>query len=142
MPIITAIALFVLGILGAANIIIAKKPNAKELIDKMVPFQGIIGVIACIWGVINLIRWFSYSGLLFKVVPILAITWLAISIILILLGFLLGFSLISKLLSKSEAAAAKGEKLRAKLAAIQAPLGVISICLGIWWLIEYYLLRI
>ena len=31
--------LVVLGILGASNLIIAKKPNAKELIDKFSPHQ-------------------------------------------------------------------------------------------------------
>jgi hypothetical protein len=32
--------LAVLGILGASNLIIARKPDAKELIAKLAPYQG------------------------------------------------------------------------------------------------------
>ena len=52
------------------------------------------------------------------------------------LGFILGFALISKLgLSKNPEAAAKGEQLLAKLRAIQIPLGLAGIGLGLLQLI-------
>ena len=54
------------GLLAASSLIVQKQPNAKELIAKLVPFQGIIGIILLIWGLIALIfvlnltiRWFS-----------------------------------------------------------------------------------
>ena len=37
------------GLLASSSIIIAKKPNAKELIDKITPFQGWIGIILAVW---------------------------------------------------------------------------------------------
>ena len=48
---IYGIWLAVLGILGASSLIIAKKPDAKELIAKLTPFQGWIGAVSAIGGV-------------------------------------------------------------------------------------------
>ena len=48
--IITTLVLLAGGLIGASNIIIAKRPNAKDVIDKLVPFQGIIGVVLLLWG--------------------------------------------------------------------------------------------
>ena len=49
MWIITVVLLLAGGLLGAANLIVAKKPNAKELIDKLTPYQGWIGVALVLW---------------------------------------------------------------------------------------------
>ena len=51
MGIVAAIVLFVCGALAASSLVIAKKPNAKELLDKLVPFQGWIGFVVCLWSV-------------------------------------------------------------------------------------------
>ena len=50
MWIITTLVLLAGGLVGASNIIVAKRPNAKEVIDKLVPFQGVIGVVLLLWG--------------------------------------------------------------------------------------------
>ena len=42
---LSAIIAILGGILAASSLIIAKKPNAKELIDKLTPYQGWIGLI-------------------------------------------------------------------------------------------------
>ena len=39
------------GILAASALIIARKPNAKELIDKLTPYQGWIGIVMFFWGI-------------------------------------------------------------------------------------------
>ncbi len=57
--------------------------------------------------------------------------WLCVGLADLGVGFLLGFSLISKYaLSKNEQAMAKGQQLRAKLLKIQAPLGLFAIVMG------------
>ena len=54
------------------------------------------------------------------------------SIIAVIVGFLLAYSLISKyLLEKNETAKQKGQQLRAKLIKYQVPSGVILVILGI-----------
>lgn len=135
MGIIASIALIICGVLAAATLIVKNNPNSKELIDKLVPYQGIIGVIVCIWGI-----WIIINSLLnisaFHIIPLLWLTILAIGLLSFALGFLLGFALISKYaLAGSAEATAKGELLRAKIATYQIPLGLAGIVVGIWGLI-------
>ena len=129
MWIITVVVLLAAGLLGAANLIVAKKPNAKELIDKLTPYQGWIGVVLVVWGVIDAIRVVRFLGAMSS-------GWMVIAILTALtelgLGFLLGYGLISKyVLSKSPQALEKGQLLRAKLAVYQGPLGLTAIVLSI-----------
>ena len=131
MWIITVAVLLAGGLLGAANLIIAKKPNAKELIDKLTPYKGSIGVVLVVWGLIDVIRIVPSLGALSS-----APLWTVISLLTALtelgLGFLLGYGLISKyVLSKSPEALEKGQKLQAKLVVYQGPLGLTAIALAI-----------
>ena len=131
MWIITVVILFVGGSLGAANLIIAKKPNAKELIDKLTPYQGWIGVVLVLWGIWDLINVFRSLGLL-SAAPVWWVLYLVTAVTELALGFLLGYGLISKyVLGRSPQALEKGQQLRAKLAIYQGPLGVVAIGLAI-----------
>jgi len=116
------------GILAASSLIISKKPNAKELIDKLTPFQGWIGVILAfwgLWGTIQLVLNIGHIGLVWIIA-------LAICVVEFVVGFVLGFGLISQyFLERSEAAKEKGQKLRLKLVNYQVPGGIILIILGI-----------
>jgi hypothetical protein len=38
------------GILAASALIIARKPNAKQLVDKITPYQGWIGIVMFFWA--------------------------------------------------------------------------------------------
>jgi len=129
------------GVLAASGLIISKKPNAKELIDKITPYQGWIGIVLFVWGIWDL---FSVIGALSYIDSLgflLWIFWLGISVVEILVGFMLGFGLISKYaLSKSEAAMEKGQNIRAKLMKFQSPLGLILIALGLLYIIWLYIL--
>ena len=52
---ISGIWLAVLGVLGASSLIIAKRPDAKEAIAKLAPYQGWIGAVSAVWGVWGII---------------------------------------------------------------------------------------
>ncbi len=142
-----AIVLIVLGILGASSLIIKNKPEAKDLIDKIVPFQGWIGIGAFLWGlwiviwsIMNAGYWLGWGSITWTLWFILI---LATGVMLVLLGFIFGFNLINKYaLSKAnnEEATKKAEELLKKLIGIQIPLGIISIILGIVSLIWYFIL--
>jgi hypothetical protein len=139
---IVGIALIICGVLAAASLIVQKQPNAKELIDKLVPIQGWIGIIVCLWGLWNLIQCLLHVSYM-SLVPVFYLTWLAVSLVAFGLGFLLGFGLISKyMLSSSPQALAKGEQLRAKLATIQIPLGLVAIGLGLWGVISSFVYHV
>src|SRR6266568_6355155 len=83
------------GILAASALIIARKPNAKDLIDKLTPYQGWIGVVMFGWGIWELFGVLRFMSLL-SVRPGLWTFWLATGVADLLVGFLLGFGLITK----------------------------------------------
>ena len=132
---IYGITLLVLGVLAAPSLLLSKKPNAKELLDKITPFQGWIGLVSCFWGIWGIIQ----AILNLELLTLLRIWWITLiagSVLLVSLGFLLGYGMISMLvLSKNEEAKAKGELLLAKLSPLQGKLGLLAIVLGIWSLL-------
>ncbi|HUU97041.1 MAG TPA: hypothetical protein VM487_14985 [Phycisphaerae bacterium] len=131
MWIITVAVLLAGGLLGAANLIIAKKPNAKELIEKLTPYQGWIGVVLVLWGIWDLVGVFRSLGVL-SAAPVWWVLYLVTAVTELALGFLLGYGLISKyVLGSSPQALEKGQQLRARLANYQGPLGVVAIGLAI-----------
>jgi hypothetical protein len=140
MLLFTGLWLIVLGVLGAASLIIAKKPDAKELIGKLAPYQGWIGAISAIWGAWRVIASLLGIGLL-ATWPILWITLAAAAVVLLALGLLLGVGVLKTFIS-NPTAQAKMDQTIAKLAPYQGTLGIISICLGVWSILSGFLLRI
>lgn len=126
------------GILAIAPAIIAKKPNAKELIDKITPYQGWIGMVLAFWGVWGIISCILNIGNI-------GLAWgiaLGIAFVEFIVGFLLGYGLISKyLLEKNETAKAKGQELRLRLLKYQMPAGTILLILGIILLVLTIMVR-
>ncbi len=124
------------GILAISPVVIAKKPNAKELIDKITPYQGWIGIVLAfwgVWGIISSILGISNIGLAWAI-------GLGIAIVEFIVGFLLGYGLISQyLLEKNETAKAKGQELRLKLLKYQMPAGTILLILGVLSLVFYFM---
>lgn len=137
-----ALLLIVAGALAAASLIVQKQPNARDALAKLVPFQGIIGIILLLWGLWQLIDLLRYFGLLMQYFPITAIAYLAAVLVAIGLGILLGYGLIQQyVLSKNADASRSGEAVRAKLSGIQIPLGIAGIGLGIWLIVLSMSLR-
>ena len=66
------------GIMAAASLIVQFKADAKAAIEKLTPYQGIIGLVLLgwgIWGVIQIIRAMSYG-----VLPVIAIVAVAVQV--------------------------------------------------------------
>jgi hypothetical protein len=140
MGIVTFAALLVLGVVCASNLIIARKPDAKELIAKVAPYQGWIGAISALWGAWWLINWILHVGVMMTW-PILGITWLANSILLLGLGLLCGIGVL-KTFIKAPAATEKLDLTVAKLAPYQGVLGLIGIGVAIWTILDLYIFKI
>jgi hypothetical protein len=111
--------LAVLGILGASNLIISRKPDAKELIAKLAPYQGWIGAISALGGAWIIVSAILNLGMLGRA-PIAWITLLANGV-----GVL-------KTFIKSPAANERMDQTIAKLAPYQGTLGLIALGLGVW----------
>jgi hypothetical protein len=136
---IYGITLIILGILAAPSLLLSKKPNAQELLDKITPFHGWIGLVFCLWGVWGVISALLNMGLLASW-PVWWITWIGSSAIQAVLGFLLGYGMINQLLlSKNEDARKKGEELLQKLAPLQGKLGMVGILVGAWVIVASFM---
>lgn len=131
------ILLIILGLLAIPSLVLAKKPNAKAMFDKLAPYQGWIGVVFTIWGLFGIIgSLISIASIAHS--PILWIMDLAVALLEFALGFILAYNLIVKyVLSKNEKAAAKGEQLLKKLLPLQGTLGIIAIVLGALYIVLY-----
>jgi hypothetical protein len=139
---IWGITLVLLSIIAVPSLILSKKPNAKELLEKIEPYQGWIGIVFCFWGVWGIISAILNIGWL-SVAPIWWITLLAGNIISAALGFMLGSGLINKFfLSNNDIAKAKAEELRAKIAPKQGKLGILGIIVGAWMIAASFLFTV
>ena len=137
MGLINGLWLMVLGVLGASNLIIASKPNAKELIGKLAPYQGWIGAISALWGVWGIISSVLHLGWL-TLFPIFWVTFLADSVLLFALGLLLGVGVL-KTFIKNPTAQAKMDQTITRLAPKQGMLGLIAIGVGVWMIISTFM---
>ena len=135
----TGLWLALLGVLAAPNLIISKKPEAKEIIAKLAPYQGWIGACSAIWGLIKVFQTFKYFSF-FSVVPVGIITMIVSALLTLALGLLLGIGVIKTFIS-SEDAKTKMDEMMAKLAAKQGKLGLLGIIVGIWMML-YVLLNL
>ncbi len=133
MGLIGGIWLVLLGVLAASNLIIARKPEAKELIAKIAPYQGWIGVASAFWGAWGIINSvLSLAWIAFM--PIYWATYLASSVLQFALGILLGVGTL-KMFVKQPQAVEKMDNLVAKLAPKQGVLGLIAIGVGVWMIL-------
>ena len=119
--------LFLLGVLGAANLIIARKPEAKELIAKLAPIQGWLGVAGFGLGVWWLVQ--SIINGWFGVLHLITIA------VYIALGLLLGIGVLKTFIKKEEVTA-KLDACVVKLSPYQGILGLVAIGLAVWALIQ------
>lgn len=128
---IDPILLILGGILAISGLIVAKKPDAKAMIEKLTPYQALIGVGLLIFGVLDLVRVIFGSGffsIILKAFPIMGIVMIAYVASSILLGIMLGMPMVAKL---SASGAAKGEEMAKKLAPFQTLIGVVGIVAGL-----------
>jgi hypothetical protein len=136
---IAGIWMMLLGVLAAANLIIAKKPDAKELIDKVSPYQGWIGAVSALWG-----AWLIISSILnlgwLSTWPLWWLTYAANAVLLFALGLLLGVGVLKSFIKQPQAVE-KMDQMIAKLAPKQGVLGLIGIGVGAWMVLAGFLLR-
>lgn len=128
MDLINALLLILGGILATAGLIVAKKPEARQLIDKLVPFQVLIGVALLVLGVVNLLRHLG-GGLVSAISqhPIFGMTQLALCVMSILLGILFGMPQILKSLQGNAQAEQRALQVMAQIVPYQIFIGGIGL---------------
>ncbi len=140
MGMVTFSALFILGAVCASNFIIARKPNAWELIAKIAPYRGWIGAVSALWGAWWLINWILNLNVMMHF-PVLGITWLADSLLLLGLGLLCGVGVL-KMFIKAPTAGEKLDQTVSKLAPFQAKLGLAGILVAVWTIVNVYVVHV
>lgn len=126
-----ALLLIAGGLLGASGLIIAKKPDAKELLNKLVPYQAGIGVGLLGLGLFTLLRWIGSMSVFFKHAPLFGIALFGSCFVAMALGFFFGMPLIAKWIPGDSPAEEKAETMAKKLAPFQTILGIAGIVCGL-----------
>jgi hypothetical protein len=126
------------GALAASNLIIARRPDAKQLLEKLAPYQGWIGLVLFATG-----AWWTVHLILnlgaFSVVPLRMAMFAAATLTSLAVGFLLGFGLLNQyLLGSNEQAKAKAAEMRETLVAFQGPLGLAAVAFGVLALVMMF----
>jgi hypothetical protein len=120
------------GIIAASGLIVSKAANAKDLIAKITPFQGFIGVALLGYGVFDLITNLDLLKFAFKLTPLLPslalLGWFFGSIVL---GFLLGMPQIAAWIPGESGAENKAVELSKKLVPFQTIFGLIGLGTGV-----------
>lgn len=140
MGLIGGLWLFVLGALAAPSIILAKRPDADQILAKITPYQGWIGAVSALWGVWGIISSILNLGWL-SIAPIYWITFFAVAIVQASLGLLLGIGILKSYI-KSPAAQEKLDMTITKLRPKQGLLGLIGMGLGIWLIIAGFIFKV
>jgi apolipoprotein N-acyltransferase len=123
--------LIVLGVLGASSIIIAKKPEAKEVIAKLAPYQGWIGACSALGGVWELIYAILHLDWIASSLIVAWITIVAIGLLQLSLGLILGIGVLKTFIKNPEANKRMDQTLT-KLLPYQGKLGLVAIGVGGW----------
>ncbi|MEO8699008.1 MAG: hypothetical protein ABI867_03160 [Kofleriaceae bacterium] len=131
LAIIFDLLLIVGGILAMSGLIIAKKPDAKAILDKVMPFQALIGVAMLVLGIIYLIVLGPIA--VFKgitVNPLPGAAALGGILVAIILGALFAVQQLAKMTGDLNAEQ-KALELSNKLAPFQMLLGLLAIACAV-----------
>jgi hypothetical protein len=119
------------GILAVSGLIIANKPDAKQIIDKLTPYQALIGVGMIALSVVTFVRLLGILTDLFKLNFMFALgVWCMIGTG-VALGALFGMPQIVKWIPGESSAEQKALEFSQKVAPFQVLLGLVAIAGGL-----------
>ena len=122
-------ALLVLaGIIAMSGLIVAKRPDARAVLDKLVPFQAIIGVALLVVALIFFLKnnpVQMIKGL--SKTPVVSFVQLAMVLSGVVLGFLFGLPQIAKWAGGNNP---KAQELAGKLAPYIVLIGMVALVAG------------
>jgi hypothetical protein len=134
MYVITPILLIAGGVLAVSGILISKKPDAKVLIDTLMPYQAFIGVAMLGCGVLWILKWGGRLTQLFDSNLMFGLAVWAVIACSILLGFLFGMPQIAKWIPGESRAEQKAIELSKQVAPFQVSLGLVGVAAALVYL--------
>jgi H+/Cl- antiporter ClcA len=123
----------VAGLMAASSVVIERMPNAREVVQKLAPYQATIGLVTLVLGVFFFVD--MISGSMSALRSAAASTKLVATICFasaIVVGFLQGYPLVEKyILNDAEAAThEKVDNFRKKLVPFQVIAGLAAMITG------------
>ena len=64
MWLLTFLLLILLGLLGITDWLKARRPDAARHLQPIEPFEGLIGAVGIVWGLLLLLHWLASAGVL------------------------------------------------------------------------------
>lgn len=116
--------LLIAGGMALAHMVVARKPEEEKLRQQLAMAEGVVGVLALVWGLWLLIRFITSSAGFFILVYVLAI------LLTIALGLLLGYKLIRKPVSVA-GVGETSDRVQAKLSRNQIALGISGLAAAV-----------
>lgn len=116
---------FIAGALAAANFVIERMPNAKDILVKIMPYQAIIGFVALVLSALLVFNTFSLREAMFT-----KLIYFGCALSTVVVGFLLGFPMIQQWITTDEKSKAKAEEIRKKISPYQVLAGLVSMGAG------------
>ena len=121
-----------LGLFTVPNLFVSKKKEPTAFFKKLLLYQGWIGLIVCIVGIMAFIQ-YVLKDTTNDMAPFLWLTMLLCSAGLAILGFLLSYNLIyTYFLSKGEKAKETPDKMHTRIMPLQGKIGLIGVLIGVW----------
>lgn len=121
--------LILAGFIAMSGVIVAKRPDARAVLDKLVPFQAIIGVALLVVAVIFFLKSNPLAiikGL--KTSPVINVVQLAMVLAGVVLGFLFGLPQIAKWAGGNNP---KAQELAGTLAPYTVLIGMVALVAGL-----------
>ncbi|HEY6037111.1 MAG TPA: hypothetical protein VIV58_22685 [Kofleriaceae bacterium] len=131
------LAVLAAGILAISGLILSKKPNAKEIFDKVIPFQGFLGVGLLVLGILDLVSNLKLFLEVLKVAPLHGIVAIAFVVSEVLLGFLFGMPLIAQWIPGDGPAEQRAMAMQKRLGGFSTVIGIVGIVTAVLFIMWF-----
>ncbi len=135
MDVINALLLILGGILGVSGFIVVRRPDLKPQLDKLVPFQALIGVGLIVVAIINFLRLLGSLVDVFKINQIYAASIWSMLGVSVLLGALFGWPVIASWIPDNSPAKPKVQNITQQIAPFQVLLGAVGLAAALVYLL-------
>lgn len=116
------------GLIALSGLIAAKKPNAAAIVEKLIPFQGLIGIALFVLGIVYFFGMGPKAiGHTIKQNGFVGMIHVAMIVVPLLMGFLYGMLLIASMIPGRTLSENKAVALAEKLGMYTMLLGLIAL---------------
>ena len=137
LAIVLVIFLLLGGVIALSGLIVAKKPNASAIIEKLVPFQGLIGIALFVLGIVYFFTVGpSQLGRLIKHNGFVGMIHVALIVVPLLLGFYYAMLLVASMIPGRTLSENKAVALAEKLGLYSMLLGVLAVGTALAYILQ------